>query len=83
MRLSMSLPTTAAPRHRGPGGQTRTGHAHVGDTTHLDAVDREGNMVAATKRRLDWHSPVIKGCFLGTCGQMFYLNPECECPGAP
>ena len=24
------------------------GHAHLGDTTHLDAVDREGNMVAAT-----------------------------------
>ena len=24
------------------------GHAHVGDTTHLDAVDIEGNMVAAT-----------------------------------
>ena len=24
------------------------GHAHVGDTTHLDAIDKQGNMVAAT-----------------------------------
>lgn len=55
------------------------GHAHVGDTTHLDAVDREGNMVAATPSG-GWigSSPVIKGLgfSLGTRGQMFYLNPE-------
>jgi len=55
------------------------GHAHVGDTTHLDAVDREGNMVAATPSG-GWigDSPVIKGLGfpLGTRGQMFYLNPE-------
>ena len=54
------------------------GHAHVGDTTHLDAVDREGNMVAATPSG-GWigDSPVIKGLGfpLGTRGQMFYLNP--------
>ena len=53
------------------------GHAHVGDTTHLDAVDREGNMVAATPSG-GWlgTSPVIKGLGfpLGTRGQMFYLN---------
>jgi len=53
------------------------GHAHVGDTTHLDAVDREGNMVAATPSG-GWigSSPVIKGLGfpLGTRGQMFYLN---------
>ncbi len=53
------------------------GHAHVGDTTHLDAVDREGNMVAATPSG-GWigDSPVIKGLgfCLGTRGQMFYLN---------
>ena len=38
------------------------GHAHVGDTTHLDAVDREGNMVAATPSG-GWlgTSPVVKG----------------------
>jgi len=53
------------------------GHAHVGDTTHLDAVDRAGNMVAATPSG-GWigDSPVIKGLgfALGTRGQMFYLN---------
>ena len=55
------------------------GHAHVGDTTHLDAVDREGNMVAATPSG-GWlgSSPVIPGLGfpLGTRGQMFYLNPD-------
>jgi len=55
------------------------GHAHVGDTTHLDAIDREGNMVAATPSG-GWigTSPVIKGLGfpLGTRGQMFYLNPQ-------
>ena len=55
------------------------GHAHIGDTTHLDAMDREGNMVAATPSG-GWlgTSPVIKGLGfpLGTRGQMFYLNPE-------
>ena len=53
------------------------GHAHVGDTTHLDAVDIEGNMVAATPSG-GWisTSPVIKGLGfpIGTRGQMFYLN---------
>jgi gamma-glutamyltranspeptidase/glutathione hydrolase len=55
------------------------GHAHAGDTTHLDAIDREGNMVAATPSG-GWlgSSPVVKGLGfpLGTRGQMFYLNPE-------
>jgi gamma-glutamyltranspeptidase/glutathione hydrolase len=55
------------------------GHAHVGDTTHLDAVDCEGNMVAATPSG-GWlgSSPVIQGLGfpLGTRGQMFYLNPQ-------
>jgi gamma-glutamyltranspeptidase/glutathione hydrolase len=53
------------------------GHAHVGDTTHLDAVDREGNMVAATPSG-GWlaDSPVIEGLgfAVSTRGQMFYLN---------
>ena len=53
-------------------------HAHLGDTTHLDAVDREGNMVAATPSG-GWigSSPVIRGLGfpLGTRGQMFYLDP--------
>ncbi len=49
-----------------------------GDTTHLDAVDREGNMVAATPSG-GWimSSPVIPalGIPLGTRGQMFCLDP--------
>jgi gamma-glutamyltranspeptidase/glutathione hydrolase len=52
-------------------------HAH--DTTHCDAVDRFGNMVAATPSG-GWiqSSPVIPGLgfCLGTRGQMFYLNPD-------
>jgi gamma-glutamyltranspeptidase/glutathione hydrolase len=55
------------------------GVAYDGDTTHLDAIDREGNMVAATPSG-GWipSSPVIAGLGfpLGTRGQMFYLNPE-------
>ncbi len=55
------------------------GHAHIGDTTHLDAMDAEGNMVAATPSG-GWlgTSPVIDGLGfpLGTRGQMFYLNPD-------
>ena len=55
------------------------GEVHGGDTTHLDAVDREGNMVSATPSG-GWlgTSPVIKGLGfpIGTRGQMFYLNPE-------
>ena len=55
------------------------GHAHTGDTTHLDAVDSVGNMVAATPSG-GWigSSPVIEGLgfAIGTRGQMFYLNPD-------
>ena len=55
------------------------GHAHIGDTTHLDAMDAEGNMVAATPSG-GWigSSPVVPGLGfpLGTRGQMFYLNSE-------
>jgi gamma-glutamyltranspeptidase/glutathione hydrolase len=53
--------------------------AYDGDTTHLDAIDREGNMVAATPSG-GWipSSPVIEGLGfpLGTRAQMFYLNPN-------
>jgi gamma-glutamyltranspeptidase / glutathione hydrolase len=52
--------------------------AHNFDTTHLDAVDAEGNMVSATPSGGWFHSsPVIKGLGfpLGTRAQMFYLNP--------
>ena len=38
------------------------GHAHIGDTTHLDAMDAEGNMVAANpQRRLARHIPRHQG----------------------
>jgi len=52
-------------------------HSHLGDTTHLDAVDRAGNMVSATPSG-GWlgTSPIIEGLGfpIGTRGQMFYLN---------
>jgi len=54
-------------------------HGHLGDTTHLDAVDSDGNMVAATPSGGWWGtSPIIAGLGfpLGTRGQMFYLNPN-------
>ena len=55
------------------------GHAHIGDTTHLDAMDAEGNMVAATPSG-GWlgSSPIVKGLGfpMGTRGQMFYLNAD-------
>jgi gamma-glutamyltranspeptidase/glutathione hydrolase len=50
-----------------------------GDTTHLDTVDAEGNMVSATPSGgWIWGSPVIKGLGfpLGTRGQMFSLDPS-------
>ena len=71
-RLALGL-AVGASQERGPD------HGHTGDTTHLDAVDREGNMVASTPSG-GWigTSPVIKGLgfCLGTRGQMFYLNPQ-------
>jgi len=53
-------------------------NSHNGDTTHLDVLDAEGNMVACTPSG-GWiqSSPVIEGLGfpLGTRAQMFYLNP--------
>lgn len=50
-----------------------------GDTTHLDVVDRDGNMVSATPSG-GWlqSSPVIPelGFALGTRGQMFWLDAD-------
>jgi gamma-glutamyltranspeptidase/glutathione hydrolase len=58
-----------------------------GDTTHLDVVDRHGNMVSATPSGA-WipSSPVIPalGFPIGTRAQMFVLDPEhpnCVAPG--
>ncbi len=57
----------------------RGSHSHTSDTTHLDAVDAAGNMVASTPSG-GWigSSPVIRGLGfpLGTRGQMFYLDPN-------
>lgn len=61
--------------------QLESGESHpnvyTGDTTHLDAIDGEGNMIAATPSG-GWipSSPVIEGLGfpLGTRGQMFYLD---------
>ena len=53
--------------------------AALDDTTHLDALDSEGNMVAATPSG-GWinMSPLIPGLgfALGVRGQMFWLDPE-------
>ena len=55
------------------------GHAHMGDTTHCDAIDADGNMVACTPSG-GWigSSPVVPGLGfpIGTRAQMFYLNPN-------
>jgi gamma-glutamyltranspeptidase / glutathione hydrolase len=52
--------------------------AYTGDTTHVDVVDSEGNMFAATPSG-GWipSSPVVPqlGFPLGTRGQQFYLDP--------
>ena len=49
------------------------------DTTHLDAIDRYGNMISATPSG-GWiqSSPLIEGVGfpLGTRGQMFHLDPK-------
>ena len=51
---------------------------YTGDTTHVDVVDAEGNMFAATPSG-GWipTSPVVPGLGfpLGTRGQQFYLDP--------
>jgi gamma-glutamyltranspeptidase / glutathione hydrolase len=53
--------------------------SYDGDTTHLDVIDAEGNMMAATPSG-GWiqSSPVIPGLGfpLGTRAQMFSLDPE-------
>ena len=58
-----------------------------GDTTKLEVIDREGNMVSATPSG-GWlmSSPVVEGLGfpLGTRGQMFSLeagHPNCVAPG--
>jgi gamma-glutamyltranspeptidase/glutathione hydrolase len=81
MAFDVAADNRTALEMAGSGGERayRIKHGHLGDTTHLDAVDREGNMVAATPSGGWWGtSPVISGLGfpLGTRGQMFYLNPN-------
>jgi len=60
--------------------------AKRGDTTHLDIIDRWGNMVSATPSG-GWFqsSPVIPelGFGLNTRAQMFWLEPGLPCTLAP
>ena len=67
------LPRIPAPPEAAPG----TGEPTLGDTCHVDVVDRHGNVVSATPSGgwLDG-SPVIPGLgfCLGTRGQMFWLE---------
>jgi gamma-glutamyltranspeptidase/glutathione hydrolase len=64
------------------GGANRvltTSNPHKGDTTHLDAIDAQGNMVSCTPSGGWIHeSPVVPGLGfpLGTRAQMFFLNAE-------
>ncbi len=79
-RRALGTAGRAGDAEHDPGRPTSPADApHLGDTTHLDAVDAEGNMVAATPSG-GWigSSPVIAGLGfpLGTRGQMFYLNPR-------
>jgi gamma-glutamyltranspeptidase/glutathione hydrolase len=66
--------------------QVRNRAGTKGDTTHLDAVDADGNMVSATPSGgWIWSSPVIEGLGfpLGTRAQMFSLqsgHPNCIAP---
>ncbi len=57
-----------------------------GDTTHVDVIDRWGNMVSATPSG-GWFqsSPVIPelGFGLNTRAQMFWLEPDLPCSLAP
>jgi gamma-glutamyltranspeptidase/glutathione hydrolase len=78
---------TAAPSLDPGTGEPLNRTAVTGDTCHLDAVDRFGNMVAATPSG-GWlqSSPVIPGLgfCLGTRGQMFSLTdglPNTLAPG--
>lgn len=69
------------------GADAAAAEAVIGDTCHLDVIDRWGNMVSATPSG-GWlqSSPVIPalGFALGTRLQMFWLqpgHPNCLAPG--
>jgi gamma-glutamyltranspeptidase/glutathione hydrolase len=84
-RREMIDPRQASLEHR-PGAVAVAGASSrsrwpvvTGDTTHVDAVDRWGNLFAATPSG-GWigSSPVVEGLGfpLGTRGQMFYLDEK-------
>jgi len=86
-RLPASWPRVAASHTASHEPQAQAAARGRGDTTHLDAVDREGNAVAATPSG-GWipSSPVIPalGFPVGTRAQMFVLDPShpnCLAPG--
>ena len=88
-RRALVDPAKAAgiPEASGDEADQPAGGSEPGDTTHLDVVDRWGNMVSATPSGA-WiqSSPVVAGLGfpLGTRGQMFYLDeshPERLEPG--
>jgi gamma-glutamyltranspeptidase/glutathione hydrolase len=70
-------PGDAGPRPKRLPETSGAGRGH--DTTHVCAIDAEGNMMAATPSG-GWipSSPVVPGLGfpLGTRGQMFWLDPE-------
>lgn len=74
---SMELRPGNAPSSK-PEAKKRNPEVYIGDTTHLDSIDRWGNMFAATPSG-GWFStsPVIKGLGfpLGSRMQVFYLDP--------
>ncbi len=78
-RASLELrPGDPSPVPEGGGSAARTPWGvYTGDTTHVDVVDRRGNLFAATPSG-GWFpsSPVVEGLGfpLGTRGQMFYLD---------
>src|SRR5579875_881757 len=69
-----------------PMSRTAGAHGRAGDTCHLDAADRFGNLVSATPSG-GWlqSSPVIPGLgfCLGTRAQMFALTPGLPASIAP
>jgi gamma-glutamyltranspeptidase/glutathione hydrolase len=77
-RLALGMAADSSSAAGAGRGAAPSAEPRLGDTTHLDAVDAEGNMVAATPSG-GWigSSPVIAGLGfpLGTRGQMFFLNP--------
>src|SRR5579871_725439 len=69
------------------GEQSLANPMSTGDTVHLDAIDKEGNMIAATQSGAWFQSsPLVGelGFALSTRGQMFFLDGKrnnCLAPG--